>query len=180
MCRGIYSWRVNTYPGWRGTWIPRTLLTTTYNKKRSDTYLRVGFYSVLAQDDSGGCSQWYFQFNGKNCSSPAEIIISAYTSIHDNKRNLRRSPSVVSGICKGSSDGEFSPGSITITVNLGPCPGAPFGAPHTGQTFGVDLSYIIVGGVLSTELVNSNPSNQPFRDSHVCSTCQCNIGAYRP
>ena len=144
MCRGIYSWKVYTYPGLRGSSIPGPLLTTIYTKKRSDTYLRVGFYSVLAQENSGGCSQWYFQFNGRNCSSPAEIITSAYTAIHDNKRNLRRSPSVVSGICKGTSTGDFSPGSIAITVKLGPCPSAPIGAPHTGQTFGGDVSYIIV------------------------------------
>ena len=144
MCRGIYSWKVNTYPGLSSGATPRKLLTSTYTKKRSDTYLRVGFYSVLAQDHTGACSQWYFQFNGKNCSSPAEIITSAYTSIQENKRNLRRAPSVVSGICKGTSEGDFSPGSITITVNLGQCPNAPIGAPHTGQTFAGDVSYIIV------------------------------------
>ena len=116
----------------------------TYSKKRADTELRVGFYSVLSQDNSGGCSQWYFQFDGKNCSRPGQIVTSAYADIANHAKNLRRSPAVVSGVCKGTSTVNFQPGNIKITVNLGACPDAPGGSPHTGQTFGVDSSYIIV------------------------------------
>ena len=144
VCRGIYSWKVETYPGYRGPTQRGLLQTLNYNKKRADTELRVGFYTVLSQEASGGCSQWYFQFDGRNCSSPAQVITSAYTVIADHTKNLRRSPSVVSGVCKGTSAGGFQSGSIAITVHLGPCPNAPGGEPHTGQTFGVDVSYIIV------------------------------------
>ena len=146
VCRGIYSWKVETYPGYRGPTQRGLLQTLTYNKKRSDTELRVGFYTVLDQEQSDACSQWYFQFNGKNCSDPGEVITSAYThiSVAGNARIFRRSPSVVSGVCKGTSAGGFQPGSITITVRLGACPGAPGGAPHTGQSLGVDVSYIII------------------------------------
>ena len=131
-CRGIAAWKY--YPI-KNLFEPRDyaqLVNVTYNKQRQDTILRVAFHSTLGEHYAHGCSQWYIQFDGKPCTSPASINSLAYTSERKMDSWLI-APAEVNGFCRATSAGPITFGNVTISVHVAPCSTALPSDAHTGS-----------------------------------------------
>ena len=142
-CHGIAAWRYYPWVNWVSVTDNGQLRSVTYKKQRNDTILRVTFHSTLAQYYNQGCSQWYIQFGGQNCTQPAPITTSIYTSHSDSSHSSNVAPAEVSGFCNKTSSGKLSPGSIQISVHVKKCQGLSSNA-QTGTSAGQWTSYLLV------------------------------------
>ena len=104
------------------------LMRMSFNKRRSDTYLRLTWSSNLRQYKQQACSQWYFKINGKECTSPAPVDGNVYQEI---AANTHRHGTIV-GVCRATSAGTFPSGSHQISMNVRGCPGWTVGDADTG------------------------------------------------
>ena len=102
-CQGIAAWRYYPWVNWPSDTDNGQLRSVTYKKQRNDTILRVTFHSTLSQYNHDGCSQWYIQFGGQDCTQPAPISTSIYTAHTDISNSWNRAPAEVSGFCNATS-----------------------------------------------------------------------------
>ena len=143
-CHGIAAWRYYPWVNWFNTADSGLLRSVTYKKQRNDTILRVTFHSTLAQWYNGGCSQWYIQFGGQDCTQPAPITTSIYTDHNDGSHSNNRAPAEVSGFCNATSSGKLSPGNIQVSLHVKKCQSVSRGDAVTGTNFGQWTSYLLV------------------------------------
>ena len=120
-CHGIAAWRYYPWVNWQSNTDNGQLRSVTYIKQRNDTILRVTFHSTLSQYNHQGCSQWYIQFGGQDCTQPAPITTSIYKYHSDGSHSTNSAPSEVSGFCNATSSGKLSPGNIQVSVHVKHC-----------------------------------------------------------
>ena len=96
-CHGIAAWRYYPWVNWQTSTDNGQLRSVTYIKQRNDTILRVTFHSTLSQYNHQGCSQWYIQFGGQDCTQPAPITTSIYKYHSDSSHSTNMAPAEVSG-----------------------------------------------------------------------------------
>ena len=112
------------------------LASITYVKKRADTLLKVSYSAnirVFSADGVGtvGGARWFVKIDEEECSAPSAIDI-FYLRLGEDNIHI---PSVLKGICGGTSGGAIGTGSHTITVHVGdPTTGQPLG--HTSNGYG--------------------------------------------
>ena len=143
-CHGIAAWRYYPWVNWDSGTDNGQLRSVTYKKQRNDTILRVTFHSTLSQYRHGGCSQWYIQFGGQDCTQPAPITTSIYTLHSDSSHSSNRAPAEVSGFCNKTSNGKLSSGNIQVSVHVKKCQGFSVGNALTGTGVGQWTSYLLV------------------------------------
>ena len=143
-CHGIAAWRYYPWVNWHSGTDNGQLRSVMYKKQRNDTILRVAFHSTLAQYRHSGCSQWYIQFGGQDCTQPAPITTSIYTDHSDGSNSNNRVPAEVSGFCNATSSGKLSPANLQISVHVKKCQGRSSGDAVTGTNFGQWTSYLLV------------------------------------
>ena len=143
-CHGVAAWRYYPWVNWWSDTDNGQLRSVTYKKQRNDTILRVTFHSTLAQWKHDGCSQWYIQFGGQDCTQPAPITSSIYTSRSDYSDSWNRAPAEVSGFCNTTSGGKLSSGNIQVSVHVKLCQGHSLGNALTGTGTGQFTSYLLV------------------------------------
>ena len=142
-CHGIAAWRYYPWVNWWSDTNNGQLRSVTYKKQRNDTILRVTFHSTLSQYIHQGCSQWYIQFGGQDCTQPAPITTSIYTDHSDSSGSYNTAPAEVSGFCKATSRGKLSPGNVQVSVHVKKCQGRSALA-ITGTSVGQWTSYLLV------------------------------------
>ena len=142
-CHGIAAWRYYPWVNWVSGTDNGQLRSVTYKKQRNNTMLRVTFHSTLSQYNHNGCSQWYIQFGGQDCTQPAPITTSIYRYNGDSSGSWYRPPSEVSGFCNATSSGKLSPGNIQVSVHVKPCIHYT-GEAYTGTGAGQWTSYLLV------------------------------------
>ena len=123
-----------------GSALDETLLqNVSYMKEKDDSLLFVTFQSTIGQSLEVGCSQWYIEFNGQECSSPAPIVSLVYKahSMCGNYRNDYYSgwniaPAEISGFCNATSSKGIPSGKVDISVFVSKCPEIMTSDAHTG------------------------------------------------
>ena len=123
---GVVGWRSNAWTKLNNDNDNGQLATMSFHKRRSDTYLRLTWSSNMRQEVNHQCSKWYFQINGRECTSPAPVDGNVYQSID---ANIHRHGTIV-GLCRGTSAGTLQSASYTISIRVGGCPSF-----HTGNAF---------------------------------------------
>ena len=143
-CHGVAAWHYYPWVNWKSDTDNGQLKSVVYEKQRNDTTLRVTFHGALGQYNNRGCSQWYIQFGGKDCTQPAPVTTSIYTdhSVGSNSWNI--SPAEVSGFCNKTSAGKLLPGNIQISVHVKTCAGYSSANAYTGSGSGHWTTYLLV------------------------------------
>ena len=121
MNRGVVGWRSKAWKNLYNDIDNGQLVSMSFKKSRSDTYLRLTWSSNLRQYRNGRCNQWYFKINGNECSSPAPVDLSIYQNL-GTPHNIHRHSTVV-GVCRATSAGTFRSASYQISINVRDCPG---------------------------------------------------------
>nr|XP_039249022.1 collagen triple helix repeat-containing protein 1-like [Styela clava] len=113
--------------------------TCTFNKKRSHTSLKVGWYGstrILCKAGAACCNRWYFTFNGGECTTPQPIDGLIFVDDNNSTINIHRSMSVV-GVCS-----DIPSGAVDVGFWIGTCEGEySLGKQRTGWN---SVSRIIV------------------------------------
>ena len=147
-CQGTAAWRVFPYQDFQSDKDNVTLMSATYEKRRTDTVLRVSFHSTLGQLLSGGCSNWFIQFDGHDCLQPAPLstLIFNWRENKPESREWNIAPSELSGFCNATSQGLIVPGNIDISVHVKQCANSTRSDSHTGRptNIGSVNTYMIV------------------------------------
>ena len=134
-CQGIAAWRAYHFEDFQFDKDNATLKSVTYEKKRTDTILRVSFHSTLGQLLSAGCSNWFIRFDGHDCLQPAPIstLIFTWRENEPNSREWNIAPSELSGLCKTTAQGLIIPGNIDISVHVKQCENSTRSDSHSGR-----------------------------------------------
>ena len=62
-------------------------------------------YEFSDKYNNGGCSQWYIQFGGQDCTQPARVTTSIHTDHSDGDGSLTRNSAEVGDVCNTTSTG---------------------------------------------------------------------------
>ena len=131
MNRGVVGWRSRAWKSLNNEVNDGQLVSMSFKKSRSDTYLRLTWSSALRQSRNGACSQWYFKINGNECSSPAPVDFTIYQNMRSPHDIHRRS--TVVGVCRATAAGTLRSASHQISINVRGCPGQTAGNAYTGR-----------------------------------------------
>ena len=126
--RGVVSWSSKAWAGLSNDIDNGQLASMPFKKSRNDTYLRLIWSSNLRQQTGAQCSQWYFQINSRECTSPAPVDGNLYQSI---AANIHRHGTIV-GVCRATAAGTLQSASYQISMNVRNCPGYSSSDAYSG------------------------------------------------